>query len=354
MPISPYLALPLQVTCQAVNGLRNPREARAQMLDSIKRCDGLIKGSISFAKSFHGTPVRLVVLPEYFLTSFPLGESIGAWAEHACIDPDGAEYDALSLVAQQNNLYLSGNAYETDAHFPELYFQTSFIINSAGQVILRYRRLISMYSPTPHDVLDRYLQHYGAESLFPVVTTELGRLACVASEEILYPEISRALALNGAEVICHSSSEVGSPRATPKNIAKQARAYENMAYVVSANSAGIQGIPFPAASTDGHSQVVNYKGEVLAEAGAGESMVGVAEVNIPALRAAREKPAMTNLLARQRLELFADVYASKAIYPANNLMNDGAAFAPDRRHFMACQEAAIAALKKRWGTDEQH
>ena len=111
---------------------------------------------------------------------------------------------------------------------------------------MRYRRLVSMFAPTPHDVLDPYLDLYGADALFPVADTAIGRLACVASEEILYPEITRALALRGAEVICHSSSEVGTPLTTPKNIAKQARAYENMLYVVSANSGGIAGIAIPA------------------------------------------------------------------------------------------------------------
>lgn len=346
MTIAPYQALGLQVTCNAVNLKPSTEEARQQMLDTIKHCDMLIKGSIGFANSFNGVPVRLVVLPEYFLTSFPLGEPIAKWIDKACLHIDGPEYDALGAVAQGNNIFLSGNAYEVDPKFPELYFQTSFIIDNSGSVVLRYRRLVSMYSPTPHDVMDKYLEHYGADSLFPVIDTELGKLACVASEEILYPEITRALALNGAEVICHSSSEVGSPRPTPKNIAKQARAYENMAYVVSANSAGIKGVPFPAESTDGGSQVVDYKGQVLAEADTGESMAGSAVVHIEALREARSKPAMTNMLARQRLEIFSDVYAKQTVYPVNNMLQDGKVVVPDRAHFMQCQETAINRLKK--------
>ncbi len=346
MKVDPYQAIALQVSCQAVNLLPSVDEARAQMLRAIEHCDHLIKGSIGFANSFNGVPVKLVVLPEYFLTSFPLGESIPAWIDKACLQFNGPEYEALGKVAQSNGIYLSGNAYEVDPLFPQLYFQTSFIINDSGDVVLRYRRLVSMYSPTPHDVLDQYLEAYGKDALFPVVDTDIGRLACVASEEILYPEITRALALNGAELICHSSSEVGSPRPTPKNIAKQARAYENMAYVVSANSAGIEKIPFPAQSTDGSSQVVDYKGQVLAEADTGESMAGSAVIDINGLRQARNKPAMTNMLARQRLDLFADVYGSQTVYPPNNMLESGDVVVPDRAHFMQCQETAIDNLKK--------
>jgi predicted amidohydrolase len=93
-----------------------------------------------------------------------------------------------------------------------------------------------------------------------------------------------------------STSEVGSPLATPKNIAKQARAYESMVYVVSANSAGIADIVFPSASTDGGSKVVDFHGSILAEADLGESMCGNAEVDISALRAARVRPGMSNIM----------------------------------------------------------
>ena len=107
-----------------------------------------------------------------------------------------------------------------------------------------------MFAPTPYDVLDKYLDVYGSESLFPVIDTPIGRIGAVASEEILYPEITRVLALKGAELICHSSSEVASPALTPKNAAKVARAAENHVYVISANSTGIQDIDLPSHSVD--------------------------------------------------------------------------------------------------------
>ena len=342
----PYAALALQMRCHAVNGCRTAGEARARMRDAIERCGGLIAGSKRFVATYSGDRVRLVVLPEYFLSGFPQGESVAEWQARACLDPDGEEYRLLGELARDNDTYLAGNAYETDGHFPELYFQTSFIVDPGGTTILRYRRLISMYSPTPHDVLDRYLEIHGEDALFPVADTELGRLACVASEEILFPEIARALALKGAELICHSSSEMGSPRATPKNIAKRARAHENLACVVSANSGGISGLRFPAESTDGHSQVIDFKGKVLAEAGPGESMCAFAEIDIGALRRARSKPAMGNMLARQRLELFRGVYGGEAVYPVNTLLGgDGAV--PDRSFHMENLREAIRRLRER-------
>lgn len=346
-PVQPYAALALQVRCHAVNECPGADESRARMREAIERCDSLIRGSKRFVQTYNGDTVRLVVLPEYFLSGFPQGESVEEWQARACLQPDGAEYRMLGQVARDNNAWLAGNAYEIDSHFPELYFQTSFIIDPDGACKLRYRRLISMYSPTPHDVLDRYLEIYGEQSLFPVVDTELGRLGCVASEEILFPEICRALALNGAEVICHSSSEMGSPRVTPKNTAKRARAFENLAYIVSANSGGISGLRFPAESTDGHSQVVDYRGQVLAEAGPGDSMCAFAEIDIEALRRTRRKPSMSNMLARQRLELFSNVYAGAGVYPANTLLDSGGDAVPGRAFYIERLRRAIRRLRDR-------
>lgn len=200
-----------------------------------------------------------------------------------------------------------------------------------------------MYSPTPHDVLDKYLDLYGTEGLFPVAQTPLGNLACIASEEILYPEVARCLMMRGAEVFLHSSSEIGSPMLTKKNIAKQARSIENMSYVVSSNSAGIADIPILESSTDGGSKIINYEGIVLAEALPGESIVAHAAIHIPALRAHRETVSMKNYIARQRFELYADSYAQHVHYPSNSFNSMDT---PNKKQFKDIQKEVINKLYK--------
>ena len=332
-----YKTLALQATCPAINNCRDRIESTEKMLQTIE----ILRGQITASINFIGRDTKLVVLPEYFLSGFPMGETMSAWREKAALEYDGLEYAALGKIAKDLSIYLSGNAYERDPNFPNLYFQTSFIINTEGVVALRYRRLNSMFAPTPHDVWDEYLKAYGYESLFPVLKTELGNLACIASEEILYPELARCLAMRGAEVFLHHTSEVGSPLLTQKNVAKLARSIENMAYVVSANSAGISGTSIPMASTDGASKIVDYRGIVLAEAGYGESMVAFADVDLAALRAFRSRPAMGNLLARQRFELYAESYNNHSFYPPNNFGNE----TPDRQHFIKTQMDVIEKLK---------
>jgi predicted amidohydrolase len=338
-----YYALAYQAPCHAVNAMTDRAETTAHMAKTISD----LKGKLLQSKLFIGPDVKLIVLPEYFLTSYPMGETIESWRDKAALHFDGPEYEALGKVAQDLSVFLSGNAYEVDPHFPDIYFQTSFIIDPSGDVILRYRRLNSMFAPTPHDVWDRYREVYSLEDVFPVADTAIGRLACVASEEILYPEISRALAIRGAEVLCHSSSEVGSPTETPKQLARRARAMENMAYVVSANTGGIFGSGYPEMAAAGNSAVVDTNGTLLAEANTGENMVSNAEIDIHALRRKRRRPGMSNFLARQRLDLFTESFDRLASQRKNGLLNpDGSLKKPTRDYFKEAQLGTIAALDK--------
>ncbi|MGW1990354.1 nitrilase-related carbon-nitrogen hydrolase [Embleya sp. NPDC001921] len=332
-----YRALALQTACRAVNAL-NDTDARTAIADAIDRIDGQIGASIAFL----GPDVRLVVLPEYVLTGFPMGDPVDAWARKAALAPDGPEYTGLASVASRHDIFLAANAYETDPHFPGLYFQASTVHDPTGTCVLRYRRLHSLYSPTPYDVWDRYLEVYGPDAVLPVAHTAIGALAAIASEEILYPELARSLALRGAEVFVHSSAEAGSPLATPKDVAKSARAVENLAYVVSANTGGHTGTAIPAASTDGLSKIVAFTGQVVAAAGPGESMVANAEIDLAALRRYRARPGMGNLLARVKCGLWASEYARHDVERPHDL--DGGV--PDRGHFAARHRESLDRLRE--------
>jgi predicted amidohydrolase len=342
MPL--YAAVAMQLTAQSVEAAPDRAAARAAMLAQIERVAAQLLQAKVFIEQYGGSPLKLAVLPEYLFTSYPGRIGIPEFADKAAIAPDGPEYQALGAVAARLKLFIAGNAYETDAHFPGLYFQTSFVVAPSGDVVLRYRRLNSMYAVTPHDVWEKYLDIYGIEGVFPVADTEIGRLAAIASEEILYPEIARAHALRGAEVLLHSSSEIGSPNLTHKQLARRARALENLAYVVSANTAGIAGTAMPLASADGNSALIDWKGNVLAESNSGETFTAFGDIDIAALRRARRKPGMTNYLSRQRLELFAPVYAG-SVQPANSLIKDHQVVTPDREHFKRVQEAVISRME---------
>lgn len=338
-----YVAVALQLPVNAVNRCPDRDSARARMNASLEHVAEKVRG----ARRWLGPHLKLVVLPEYFLTSFPQDESIAEWADKAALDINGPEYERLAKIAQDSGVYLAGNAYETDKHFPGLYFQVCFIIDPAGKVVLRYRRLNSMFAPTPHDVWSKYLDIYGLDAVFPVADTPIGKLAPIASEEILYPEIARCFAMRGAEVFVHPTSENGSITQTIKDIAKLARAIENMAYVVSCNTGGLLDIDLTADAANGCSRIIDFRGTILKVAGWGETINAAAEIDVGALRRARRAPGMGNYLARQRSEVFAAAYAVHTGQPADTLLAaDGSLKAAQRSHFAETQARTIERMVK--------
>jgi len=343
---APYAAVAMQLVARSVERLKTRAEVTAQVKEHVAAITPQIRAATIFIQQYGGAPVKLAVLPEYLFTSYPGRIGISEFAALAAFDVDGPEYAAIAGMAQQLGIFIAGNAYERDTNFPGLYFQASFVIAPSGATVLRYRRLNSMFAPTPHDVWSKYLDIYGIDGVFPVARTAIGNLSAIASEEILYPEIARAHALRGAEIFVHSSSEIGSPLATPKAIAKRARAMENLAYVVSANTAGISGSGLPAASADGNSLVVDWKGTVLSEANSGETFTAFADIDLHALRTARRKPGMTNFLSRQRTAIFAAAYAGETHQRADGLIKDKDIVVPDRDYFKRTSQEVIARLDK--------
>jgi len=335
-----YYAMALQVNCDGVHADTDRGSARARMAASLARLDTQIAG----AKRWVGADLKLIVLPEYLLTGFPWGETIPAWADKAALDDGGPEYDSFARLAQRYDLFLAGNAYETDPNFPGLYFQACFVFDDTGRRVLRYRRLVSMFAPTPHDVWDRYLDLYGLDGVFPVADTAIGRLAAIASEEILYPEIARCHAIRGAEVLMHSTGEVAALTLTPKQIARRARALENLAYVVSANCAATTGVDIPADSSNGFSDIIDYLGNQMVQAGQGVTLAASASLDLAGLRAYRRRPGMGNLLSRQALDLYAASFAAANIREPNGLLDGTKVRIPDRSFFSERQARAIARL----------
>jgi predicted amidohydrolase len=336
-------ACAIQMRVDAVNGDETREAARRRMRASIERTARQIRG----AKSWIGSDLGLVVLPEYFLTGFPTTESIPQWIDKAVLDMDGEEYAALGRVAQDNAVYLAGNAYERDPKFPGIFFQCSFLIAPDGDVVLRYRRLVSNLVPTPYDVWDRYLDVYGLDGVFPVARTPFGRLAAIASEEILYPEIARCHAMRGAEIFLHSSSEAYTTTLAPKRVARMARALENLAWVVSCNSAGVDNIDIALGSADGGSEIVDHMGSVVVTAGQGETMTAHARIDLEELREYRRRIGIANLYVRQPFELYAGSYAAADFRRPNGLLDGGRIVVPERRWFRERQQETLQRLERR-------
>ncbi|HPF27477.1 MAG TPA: nitrilase-related carbon-nitrogen hydrolase [Steroidobacteraceae bacterium] len=288
---------------------------RAALRDNLARaCEHVLTA----AKYFRS---RIVVFPEFFLHGFQMGRSNDDWIG-ASVRVPGPETDQLAKVARQAKCYVAGMTYEVMPEFPGRFWNTAFIIDPEGKVALRYHKLYAMTGKTrPGDVYDQYKRQFGGpESLFPVLRTPYGNLGCLVCYDINFPEVTRCLALRGAEIFLHISSEGRSSYHLPDGgweSARRTRAYENIAYLAMSNCGPAIETDAPADFSHGHSQIIDFNGRVLNMAeSAGETII-TAEIDIEALRRRRARASL-NFLAELSPQIHAPIFAAAECWPTNH------------------------------------
>jgi predicted amidohydrolase len=249
----------------------------------------------------------------------PHGGTVREWMEKACYPIPGPITAPLARLAIKHGIYIGGNQFEIDETWPGRFFNCCFLIDPNGEIVLRFRRINTASWPSPHDFMDAYIARYGFEGTFPVVDTELGRLAMLACGEIAVPEVARVFMMRGAEVILHPTNE---EKSTAQEAAKVARAAENMVYLVSANVAGSIGFSADGSVLGGRSQIIDYRGKSLAFDGGSEESTSVsALIDVEALRRARRETSMRNSLLRGRWEMYRPFFAQIAVYRGNAFLD---------------------------------
>ncbi|MDH3380426.1 MAG: hypothetical protein OEQ39_26205, partial [Gammaproteobacteria bacterium] len=250
---------------------------------------------------------KLVVLPEFFITGpvSPLGDQLADHAERIGIRIPGPETQALAEFARHQRVYLAAGCFEYDPDWPERFFNTGFIIDDQGELILKYRKLhcgdVMGFLPdtTPGSVFTDYVAQYGHDALFPVVDTPLGHLAVAICFDMNFPETFRALAHRGAEVIIHPTSEPHNRGRQGWELGRHARAFENLTYILSCGHGGEyfgSGQTTPTARARGYSRVVDFNGRTQVVANGPGRVALPGTIELQALRRERAKPARNFLL----------------------------------------------------------
>ena len=217
---------------------------------------------------------RLVVFPECALGGYlrePVGGDEPAPDLPPALERDGEELARLAELA--GDLVVVMGYTERVAHG----MCTSAVCVSGGRVLGHQRKV---HLPPA----ERFA--YSPGDGFAAFDTPVGRLGIVLCYDKLFPEAARALALDGAEVICcpaawpadrlAPAAEVEDDRQTRHfALMAAARAVENQVVWVSANQTG----PWGAVRFLGHAQVVDPDGIAMATT-AGRPGMAVAHVDV--------------------------------------------------------------------------
>ncbi len=283
---------------------------------------------VPFWTSLIGAPCRLVVFPEFGLHGTPWNHD-GSW-NGVAIDIPGEETELLGKKARELGIYIAAHAWQEYPTFPDRPFSVGFLISPEGKVILKHHkvvtsRIVESGDTAPGDAYDWFVEKFGdgLDAFFPVADTELGKIGFLICGEGHYAEISRGLALNGAEIILRPNATSDPHMTEPldmMSVVSRFNAFANMCYLVESNWSYYYGTEYPVGAGAGGSQIVDYKGRVLAKVyGPGETGVA-AEVNMHSLRCYREESSFGSRMVYIPTQIFRTVYETD-LWPLNTLMN---------------------------------
>ncbi len=233
----------LTVTCVQLDGRDGTYEARLDDAAAAVRRAGSAPDSTASAAS-------LVVLPELWSVGFFHFDDYARYAEPM----DGHVVTTICEEARRAGVWVLGGSFveksEAGLH------NTTFLASPEGRVMLAYRKIhLFGYKSAEPELL--VAGHQPA-----CATTSFGRVGAMTCYDLRFPELTRALVDAGAEMLLVTSAWPAA-RIEHWRVLLRARAVENQAWVVAANTAGADA----GTRLGGHSAVVAPDGRVVAEGG---------------------------------------------------------------------------------------
>ncbi len=192
-----------------------------------------------------GQGANLAVLPEMWSSGFAYKN-----LNELALRTEGIVEELLELSAR-HKLVIVGSMPEPNG---DKVFNTIYVIDN-GTLAGVYRK-IHLFSLLGED------RAFSGGDSWLLADTSIGKVGVIICYDLRFPELSRRLAIEGAQVIC-VPAQWPKPRQEHWRTLLRARAIENQLFVVACNACGIIGkLDF-----FGMSMIIDPKGELLAEAG---------------------------------------------------------------------------------------
>jgi predicted amidohydrolase len=154
-------------------------------------------------------------------------------------------------------------------------FNTLYVTDADGSMSGAYRK-VHLFSLTGEE------KYFTGGQSNAVCQTAAGRLGLMICYDLRFPELCRALALKGAEIII-ISAQWPQTRISRWDVLVRARAIENQVFVAAANRCGLENDTV----FGGHSVIVDPEGNVLVEGG-DQAWADSAEIDYDRMEAVRK------------------------------------------------------------------
>jgi predicted amidohydrolase len=272
--------------------------AIVQMRSSEDKRENM-KLSLDFVKEAARKKASLVCFPEFQMAFSPRNQSVKKLTKISETIDQSNFILTLSESARRNRINIIATIYEKNAknnssrssmnQFDNRVYDTAVIINSNGAICSVYRKL-HMYDALGFRESAKMI---AGNTIEKPVKTSAGNLGLMICYDVRFPEVSRILAINGADILAVPSAWVhGIMKEEHWQTILKARAIENGSYVVAPDQVGH--------IFSGRSMVVDPFGIVILDMGNREGME-VIEIDKSRIQKARES---LPLLKNRRTDVY--------------------------------------------------
>ena len=257
--------------------------------------------SLDFVKEAARKKASLICFPEFQMAFSPRNQSVKKLTKIAETIDESNFVLTLGESARRNRINIIATIYEKNTknnssgsrssfnQFDNRVYDTAVIISSNGAICSVYRKL-HMYDALGFRESAKMI---AGNTIEKPVKTSAGNLGLMICYDVRFPEVSRILAINGADILAVPSAWVhGIMKEEHWQIILKARAIENGSYVAAPDQVGH--------IFSGRSMVVDPFGIVILDMGNREGME-VIEIEKSRIQKARES---LPLLKNRRTDVY--------------------------------------------------
>lgn len=215
---------------------------------------------------FHGPYFPAEQDPKWYATAEPV---------------DGPTVTRMREVAREHNMVLIVPWYEEAQ--TGVYYNSACVIERDGTVLGTYRK-----THIPHVGPCFWEKFYFKPGNlgYPVFDTSVGRIGLIICYDRHFPEVARAVGLQGAELVFNPSATVESLSRYLWELEQPAHAVANGYWVAASNRVGTEE-PLSSQKFYGSSYFCNPRGKITAQASDREDEVLVADIDLDMIREVR-------------------------------------------------------------------
>ncbi|WP_298535246.1 carbon-nitrogen hydrolase family protein [uncultured Methanobrevibacter sp.] len=256
-----------------------------------------IEKAIQMIKESKEQGADLAVLPEMFNCPYENEKFI----EYAEILEDSQTLMEISDIAKEENIHvLAGSIPELerdDENETESIYNTAVFFDNNGKQLGKHRKMHLFDIDVKGKIYFKESDTLSAGNDFTIINTDLARIGIGICYDIRFVELSRIMALNGAEILIFPGAFNLTTGPAHWELLFRSRALDNQVYAIGVAPALDEDASY---NSYGHSIAVNPWGEVIEELDYSEELK-IVEIDLDEIKRVREE---IPVLKNRRVDLY--------------------------------------------------